>query len=195
MIEHVAQPKRYHSNTTRVKKDFSNPKPGHTTGGSSRGARRSGQAGSGKIKCQRNYSPVYHRFITGNVIGVPSARFETRRVRACRRVGCTSQDVPVARRKRRWSARRQKRRKRAGARTVCASKRGASASVRAEYARRSARSTRVCARIAGRRIRPFFSVGLSWSGAVVWVRWSGPVPRVAASQPLAPGGARRPPLH
>ena len=37
--------------------NLSNPKPGHTTGGSGRGARRSGQAGSGKIGCQRNHSP------------------------------------------------------------------------------------------------------------------------------------------
>ena len=58
-----------------------------------------------------------------------------------------------------------------------------------------ARSTRVGARVAGRRIRPFFSVGLSRSGAVVLVRWSGPVPRAAACQPLAPGGAVRPPLR
>ena len=36
---------------------MSNPKPGHTTGGSGRGARRSGQAGSGKIGCQRNNTP------------------------------------------------------------------------------------------------------------------------------------------
>ena len=36
---------------------LSNPKPGHTTGGSGRSARRSGRAGSGKIGCQQNYSP------------------------------------------------------------------------------------------------------------------------------------------
>ena len=36
---------------------LSNPKPGHTTGGSSRRARQSGQAGSGKIACQQKYSP------------------------------------------------------------------------------------------------------------------------------------------
>ena len=35
----------------------SNPKPGHTTGGSGRGTRRSGQAESSKIACQHNYSP------------------------------------------------------------------------------------------------------------------------------------------
>ena len=37
--------------------NVSNPKPGHTTGGSGRTARRSGWAGSGKIGCQQNYSP------------------------------------------------------------------------------------------------------------------------------------------
>ena len=37
--------------------DLSNPKPGHTTGGSGWSARRSGRAGSGKIRCQHNYSP------------------------------------------------------------------------------------------------------------------------------------------
>ena len=36
---------------------LSNPKPGHTTGGSGRSARRSGWAGSDKIGCQQNYSP------------------------------------------------------------------------------------------------------------------------------------------
>ena len=36
---------------------LSNPKPGHTTGGSGRSAWRSGRAGSGKIGCQQNYSP------------------------------------------------------------------------------------------------------------------------------------------
>ena len=35
---------------------LSNPKPGHTSGGSGWSARRSGQAGSGKIGCQQNYS-------------------------------------------------------------------------------------------------------------------------------------------
>ena len=34
-----------------------NPKPGHTTGGSGRSARRSGRERSGKIGCQQNYSP------------------------------------------------------------------------------------------------------------------------------------------
>ena len=42
---------------SRTNIDLSNPKPGHTTGGSGRGARRSGRAGSGKIGCQQNYSP------------------------------------------------------------------------------------------------------------------------------------------
>ena len=36
--------------------NVSNPKPGHTTGGSGRTARRSGRAGSGKIGCQQNHS-------------------------------------------------------------------------------------------------------------------------------------------
>ena len=35
--------------------NLSNPKPGHTTGGSGRGARRSGQAKLGRIECQQNY--------------------------------------------------------------------------------------------------------------------------------------------
>ena len=38
-------------------KRLSNPKPGHTTGESGQSARRSGRAGSGKIRCQQNYSP------------------------------------------------------------------------------------------------------------------------------------------
>ena len=42
--------------------DLSNPKPGHTTGGSGRGARRSGRARSGKIGCQLNYSPRKQKF-------------------------------------------------------------------------------------------------------------------------------------
>ena len=46
-----------HVRETGSQSNLSNPKPGHTTGGSGRGARRSGQAGSGKIGCQRNYSP------------------------------------------------------------------------------------------------------------------------------------------
>ena len=37
--------------------NLSNPKPGHTTGGSGRSARQSRRAGSGKIGCQQNYSP------------------------------------------------------------------------------------------------------------------------------------------
>ena len=44
------------SQTCRVQ-NLSNPKPGHTTGGSGRSARRSDRAGSGKIGCQQNYSP------------------------------------------------------------------------------------------------------------------------------------------
>ena len=42
-------------------KYLSNPKPGHTTGGSGRSARRSGRAGWGKIECQQNYSPRKQR--------------------------------------------------------------------------------------------------------------------------------------
>ena len=37
--------------------DLSSPKPGHTTGRSGRGARRSGEAGSSTIECQHNCSP------------------------------------------------------------------------------------------------------------------------------------------
>ena len=36
---------------------LSNTKPEHMTGGSGRSARRSGRAGSGKIRCQHNYPP------------------------------------------------------------------------------------------------------------------------------------------
>ena len=64
--------------------------------------------------------------------GVPAARLKTRRARVGRRVGCTSHDVPVARRKTRWSARRETRR--------------VSAPERAESARRCARGKRVGAR-------------------------------------------------
>ena len=42
--------------------NLSNPKPGHTTGGSGRSARRSGRARSGKIACQQNYSPTKQKF-------------------------------------------------------------------------------------------------------------------------------------
>ena len=41
--------------------DLSNPKPGHTTGGSGRSSRRSSRAGSGKIGCQQNFSPRKHK--------------------------------------------------------------------------------------------------------------------------------------
>ena len=44
-----------------LQRHLSNPKPGHTTGGSGRGARRSGRAGSGKIGCRQNYSPRIQR--------------------------------------------------------------------------------------------------------------------------------------
>ena len=37
--------------------NLSSPKPGHTTGGSGRGARRGGGAGSGRTGCQQNCSP------------------------------------------------------------------------------------------------------------------------------------------
>ena len=40
---------------------LSNLKPGHITGGSGRGARRSGRARSSKIGCQQNYSPRKER--------------------------------------------------------------------------------------------------------------------------------------
>ena len=40
-----------------VIKNFSISKPGHTTGGSGRGARRGGGARSGKTRCQQNCSP------------------------------------------------------------------------------------------------------------------------------------------
>ena len=39
------------------KRNLSNPKPGHNTGGTVRSARRSGRARSRKIGCQQNYSP------------------------------------------------------------------------------------------------------------------------------------------
>ena len=50
-------------NPNHQSKHLSNPKPGHTTGGSGRGARRSGRAGSRKIGCQQNYSPGKQRSI------------------------------------------------------------------------------------------------------------------------------------
>ena len=78
--------------------------------------------------------------------------------------------------------------KRRSTRSVRVGARGARVSGRA-------RSTRIGARVASRPIRLFFSVGLSQSRAVVLVRWSGPVPRAAACQSLAPGGAGRPPLR
>ena len=37
--------------------NLSSPKPGHTTGGSGRGARRGGGAASGRTGCQQNSSP------------------------------------------------------------------------------------------------------------------------------------------
>ena len=53
---------------------MSSPKPGHTTGGSRRGARRSGPAGSGKIGCQQNCPPRGQSFL------VPSKASKTRRL-------------------------------------------------------------------------------------------------------------------
>ena len=43
--------------------NLSNPKPGHTTGGSGRGARRGGRARSIRIGCQQNCSPRKQRFL------------------------------------------------------------------------------------------------------------------------------------
>ena len=40
-----------------LKINLSSLKPGHTTGGSGRGARRGGGAGSGRTRCQQNCSP------------------------------------------------------------------------------------------------------------------------------------------
>ena len=42
---------------SRVAHNLSSPKPGHTTGGSGRGAWRRGGAGSGRTGCQQNYPP------------------------------------------------------------------------------------------------------------------------------------------
>ena len=53
--------------------DMSNPKPGHTTGGSGRGARRSGRAGSGRVGCQQKCSPRKQRSV------VPSKASKKRR--------------------------------------------------------------------------------------------------------------------
>ena len=41
----------------RLNNNLSSPKPGHTSGGSGRGARRGGGAGSGRTGCQQNCSP------------------------------------------------------------------------------------------------------------------------------------------
>ena len=54
--------------------NLSNPKPGHTTGGSGRGARRNGRAGSGRIACQQNSSPRKHKS------RVPSKESQKRRL-------------------------------------------------------------------------------------------------------------------
>ena len=52
---------------------LSNPKPGHTTGGSGRSARRSSREGSRKIRYQQNYSPRKQTFT------VPSKASKKRR--------------------------------------------------------------------------------------------------------------------
>ena len=44
-------------NNVCCKCNLSNPKPGHTSGWSGRGARRGGGAGSGRTGCQQNCSP------------------------------------------------------------------------------------------------------------------------------------------
>ena len=92
-------------------------------------------------------------------------------------------------------ARRCARSKRVGARGVCAS-------VRAGQARRSARSERVGARgaSASECAEPASVSGLSSRSASRGAEPSGPagsglVPRVAARQPSAPGGAGRLPLR
>ena len=51
-----------------------NPKPGHTTGGSGRGARRGGGAGSGRTGCQQKCSP------RGRASPVPLKASKTRRL-------------------------------------------------------------------------------------------------------------------
>ena len=54
--------------------DLSSPKPGHTTSGSGRGARRSGGMGSGNTGCQHNFSPRRRASL------VPSKSSETGRL-------------------------------------------------------------------------------------------------------------------
>ena len=54
-------PHRHHQ--ARIKNDLSSPKPGHTTGGSRRGARRGGGARSGRTGCQQNCSPRRQCFL------------------------------------------------------------------------------------------------------------------------------------
>ena len=57
-------------------KDMPSPKPGHTTGGSRRGARRgggAGSAGSGRTVCQQNCPPRGQSFL------IPSKASKTRR--------------------------------------------------------------------------------------------------------------------
>ena len=55
--------------------DLSSPKPGHTTSGSGRGARRGGGAGSGRTGCQQNCSPRRQGTL------VPSKASKTRRLK------------------------------------------------------------------------------------------------------------------
>ena len=49
------------STNSLIRTYLSNPKPGHTTGGSGRGARRNGRAGSGGIGCQQTCSARKHK--------------------------------------------------------------------------------------------------------------------------------------
>ena len=51
---------------TLCKPNLSSPKPGHTTGGSGRGARRGGGAGSGRTGCQQNCSPWGHASVVSS---------------------------------------------------------------------------------------------------------------------------------
>ena len=52
-----APPKASKTRRLNVSPEAQTSEIGHITGGSGRGARRSGQAGSGKIACQRKHSP------------------------------------------------------------------------------------------------------------------------------------------
>ena len=68
----------FHQATLQTPRYLSNPKPGHTTGGSGRGARRSGRAGSRKIGCQQNCSPSRQASL------VPPKASKTRRLNVSR---------------------------------------------------------------------------------------------------------------